>query len=281
MALPRLDVLVDDINGLETISDSTLVNIVTAAIIQTLQGAPLNPDLPRQALITASNPLQCLDPQAQLALLVRKFLELLLSLGGVTSSGVQEFETVEEMVADGSAAWGMAVTSNYLLGDSWMTYWVRLRGSDLIANGDDLAAAFDGSILWRVAVREHTGPQVILPPAPALPYEVSPGKIFPALSDIINSQLDLLSFWVLDGDSNLTGWVRDPFATQLGVQNVDWIVNAVGIYYKKVAVPIIKGAGSPEGVQAATPNQLYQDTDNDQIYLKKTGSGNTGWKLYV
>lgn len=37
------------------------------------------------------------------------------------------------------------------------------------------------------------------------------------------------------------------------------------------------GSGSPEGVVAASPGSSYLDTDNDSFWMKKTGSGNTGW----
>tara|TARA_R110000850_G_C9996087_1_gene467979 strand:+ start:27457 stop:27729 length:273 start_codon:yes stop_codon:yes gene_type:complete len=39
------------------------------------------------------------------------------------------------------------------------------------------------------------------------------------------------------------------------------------------------GTGSPEGVLVAEPRKLYIDTAAENIYYKKTGSGNTGWAL--
>lgn len=45
---------------------------------------------------------------------------------------------------------------------------------------------------------------------------------------------------------------------------------------------IINGTGSPEGVVTAQPFKLYIDTaaaSGSNMYVKKTGSGNTGWVL--
>jgi len=39
------------------------------------------------------------------------------------------------------------------------------------------------------------------------------------------------------------------------------------------------GTGSPEGVVTAEPFKFYLDTAADDLYYKKTGSGNTGWAL--
>lgn len=44
----------------------------------------------------------------------------------------------------------------------------------------------------------------------------------------------------------------------------------------------IQGAGSPEGVVAAEVTQMYMDTSGASesvLYIKQSGSGNTGWKL--
>ena len=39
----------------------------------------------------------------------------------------------------------------------------------------------------------------------------------------------------------------------------------------------LSGSGSPEGAQAADPGTTYLDVDTEAFYVKKTGSGNTGW----
>jgi len=45
---------------------------------------------------------------------------------------------------------------------------------------------------------------------------------------------------------------------------------------------VISGTGSPEGVVTATPRKLYMDengTAGSILYIKKSGTGNTGWIL--
>lgn len=37
------------------------------------------------------------------------------------------------------------------------------------------------------------------------------------------------------------------------------------------------GTGSPEGVKTADPGTTYLDTDTGDFWVKKTGTGNTGW----
>jgi hypothetical protein len=39
------------------------------------------------------------------------------------------------------------------------------------------------------------------------------------------------------------------------------------------------GSGSPESVVTAGPGSLYMDYTNGEVYVKKTGAGNTGWKI--
>lgn len=42
---------------------------------------------------------------------------------------------------------------------------------------------------------------------------------------------------------------------------------------------VFTGSGSPEGVQVAVVKSLYIDPTAHQIWVKETGSGNTGWVL--
>jgi len=45
---------------------------------------------------------------------------------------------------------------------------------------------------------------------------------------------------------------------------------------------ILQGSGSPEGVVVATPTRLYMNTAGTAgniLYIKKSGTGNTGWIL--
>lgn len=41
----------------------------------------------------------------------------------------------------------------------------------------------------------------------------------------------------------------------------------------------LEGSGSPEGVVNAIPGRHYIDTDNTDVYFKREGDGDTGWKL--
>jgi hypothetical protein len=45
---------------------------------------------------------------------------------------------------------------------------------------------------------------------------------------------------------------------------------------------VLSGTGSPEGVVEAEPTKLYMDDSGSAgsiLYIKKTGTGNTGWIL--
>lgn len=45
---------------------------------------------------------------------------------------------------------------------------------------------------------------------------------------------------------------------------------------------ILSGTGSPEGVLTEQPFKMYLDTaaaSGSNLYIKKTGTGNTGWVL--
>ena len=45
---------------------------------------------------------------------------------------------------------------------------------------------------------------------------------------------------------------------------------------------MLSGSGSPEGVITAPPKKLYMDTSGTAgniLYVKQTGTGNTGWIL--
>lgn len=41
---------------------------------------------------------------------------------------------------------------------------------------------------------------------------------------------------------------------------------------------ILNGIGDPEGGVTAKAGSLYQDTENGDLYIKRTGNGNTGWR---
>lgn len=43
----------------------------------------------------------------------------------------------------------------------------------------------------------------------------------------------------------------------------------------------LAGIGSPEGVVAARPGQVYTDTSTGGFWNKLTGTGNTGWQQLI
>lgn len=44
---------------------------------------------------------------------------------------------------------------------------------------------------------------------------------------------------------------------------------------------MLTGEQSPEGITTATVGRLYYDTANKGLYIKDTGSGNTGWRELI
>lgn len=40
---------------------------------------------------------------------------------------------------------------------------------------------------------------------------------------------------------------------------------------------VYRGSGSPEGILTAAEDNFYWDETADALYIKETGSGNTGW----
>jgi hypothetical protein len=41
------------------------------------------------------------------------------------------------------------------------------------------------------------------------------------------------------------------------------------------------GVGSPEGVVTAPPGMTYVATDSNELYIKTSGVGNTGWVQFI
>lgn len=44
---------------------------------------------------------------------------------------------------------------------------------------------------------------------------------------------------------------------------------------------MLSGAGSPEGVVEADPDTWYRQTDAPILWIKETGTGDTGWVDWV
>lgn len=43
----------------------------------------------------------------------------------------------------------------------------------------------------------------------------------------------------------------------------------------------LAGTGSPEGIQEASPGRTYVNVTDGALWVKQTGTGNTGWILKV
>lgn len=75
-----------------------------------------------------------------------------------------------------------------------------------------------------------------------------------------------------DGLDGATLWLKTS-----GVGNTGWVV-----LHANALTNIYNGTGSPEGVVTAAVSSIYLQTDGalgNVLWLKSTGSGNTGWEL--
>lgn len=147
--------LVDDLNNLQRVADSQLAGILTAGVIATLQGSPLNPDASVQALLDYARFVNCLPPQEILALLVRKLLELLelLTTSGGISVGAtitRTFDTLDEMLAANPATFNEGLNMNWDAGDGFISIWKKLTlAPPPPDNGDNVrASTFDGTTIY-------------------------------------------------------------------------------------------------------------------------------------
>ncbi len=69
---------------------------------------------------------------------------------------------------------------------------------------------------------------------------------------------------------------RNGYLTLRGAEWVEAITTQVNLN------TVLSGTGSPEGVVEAEPTRLYMDdsgTAGNILYVKKSGTGNTGWIL--
>ncbi len=60
------------------------------------------------------------------------------------------------------------------------------------------------------------------------------------------------------------------------------VINHLGAlvrYSGGVAITDTLGTGSPEGVVTANPASMYRDTTSGKLWVKETGTGNTGWVM--
>lgn len=86
---------------------------------------------------------------------------------------------------------------------------------------------------------------------------------------------------VVTGMSSVTTEVSDSGTNNIQI-NGEFLASRTSGYgygWSGQTNKIMSGAGSPESALAATVGSLYLDVTNGVAYMKKTGSGNTGWKL--
>lgn len=160
--------------------------------------------------------------------------------GGSGSGGMQEFDTVADMIANTDVDWVFGACNNFLPGDKHFSAWVRLRGTTLTENGSDVLAAFDGSLLVRYYLREYLGSELVIT-ASTTPYTIAGLTVFPSLADARNSMVNTLKTEILpevdgngggDGNGEFAAFVRG--SSPVGVDGVDYFVNAAGIVYLRI-----------------------------------------------
>lgn len=86
--------------------------------------------------------------------------------------------------------------------------------------------------------------------------------------------------WLLQHDTSENLNVLDnAAAVALQVQRTGgYVRHANGTRLGSTTGPLdLQGAGSPEGVTTAGPGSTWRDTTNGVLYVKVTGTGNTGW----
>lgn len=74
--------------------------------------------------------------------------------------------------------------------------------------------------------------------------------------------------------------VKDQFGNSVMTLQMAELIEAIVMQVNQ-NIPL-SGTGSPEGVLVAEPFKTYLDTAaaaGSNFYIKKTGSGNTGWQL--
>lgn len=92
------------------------------------------------------------------------------------------------------------------------------------------------------------------------PENIVSGSIGTIYQDTLNGSL-----FIKKSTSGNTGWVEFAYDNI----NTQELLTLLGL--------TLSGSGSPEGVYEAIVGAIYQDTSNGKLYIKKTGTGNTGW----
>lgn len=80
--------------------------------------------------------------------------------------------------------------------------------------------------------------------------------------------------------TNTTGEKRIELYPGDGTGSIQFgLVNGEVRYLNGMNLKITAGNGNPEGSVTANPGSIYLDRTNGKMYVKETGTGNTGWKV--
>lgn len=116
-------------------------------------------------------------------------------------------------------------------------------------------------------------------------FLTSPGPQPPVSTPTTNAQGNLTGsgspegvITALPGAGYVDTDTGDLYVKQVGTGNTGWAAvssGGVSVVYNS------SGNGTPEGVVTGAPGRTYWDALNSVFYVKKTGSGNTGWQNLV
>lgn len=77
--------------------------------------------------------------------------------------------------------------------------------------------------------------------------------------------------------------IGNPVPTTSIVDQAGLMLNNFRTWTQQISrLSILEGSGSPEGVITASPTRMYMDTAGSTgsiLYIKQTGTANTGWVL--
>lgn len=108
-----------------------------------------------------------------------------------------------------------------------------------------------------------------------------------AVQHIIAEYTNLIDDFILECQSTKLRFVRfgtgaPAVAADIGAQYTDTstghqYINRTGASNGWQPSSTVTGVGAPEGSVAAAPGVFYMRTDSFALFIKRTGTGNTGW----
>lgn len=231
MAIPSGNALVQEDQLLSTLADSDIQAILTAGVIEALQGDPLDPDAHKDVLLHAANNLVCLAPQRVTGILVRKLLELLFFVAPSATSRFERFTDIQALINNEQLNWVQAWVENWYPGDRNKTYWVKLEDSDgLLPNGTDVLQTAAGFNVVKVFTRPFDPDEITVPPPYGGSYQASVPAIFPTRADFRASFITVPFIAYPNENGILTWWKLDPDNYELGEEGIDWDQSQIAHY---------------------------------------------------